>query len=312
MNQRTLTSAPPVSEYVDPEGRRFGYVHIKHPGSRGLGIHLSAFFGAWGNARVYQDFRGYFHRLRMLGEDAHHDWLFLCDPYGVTENGTYYLGEAGDLFVERAMHAIIDRVVGDGGYPASEIVMLGSSMGATGALTLGLQRGVAGIVTVSPHIDLDTCATRQNRFREVAFACPDGDPTAAANFDLTRRVRRELAGYATRGVTPPRLFVQACRDDDGVFTEQVEPLVAAWQSTRGDAVLDARATGGHTSDWAPRALLLDATSRMIEGEPIPVDRYLDDPHFAGTATRPPLSHQVRRRLSLTRKAVYRKLGRPVR
>ncbi len=309
MTASTLAAPPAFAEYVDPEGRRFGYVHVRHPGARGLGIHFSAFFGAWGNARVYQDFRGYFHRLKMLGSDPAHDWLFLCDPYGVTENGTYYTGARGDLFVERAMHAIVDRVVEIGGYEPGETVTLGSSMGATGALTLGITRQVAGIVAVSPHIDLDICASRQNRFREVAFACADGDPTNPANFSVTRRVRA-LVDAADAPL--PRLYVQACRDDDGVFDEQVLPLVERWRSHGSEAVLDARDEGGHTSDWAPRALLLDATHRLIAGEPLPLETYRDDPAFAGTVTRPPLTHRVRRRLSLTRKAVRRMLGVPER
>jgi hypothetical protein len=308
MTTPIATVDPVVEEYVDAAGRRFGYVHVRHPGSRGLGIHCSAFFGAWGNARVYQDFRGYFHRLKMLGGDPTHDWLFLCDPFGASENGTYYTGAAGDLFVERAMHAIVDRVVDEGGYRPAETVTLGSSMGATGALTLGITRGVAGVVAVSPHIDLDICATQQNRFREVAFACPDGDPTNPANFPITRRVRA-LVADATAPL--PRLYIQACRDDRGVFDEQVVPLVERWRAHGGEACLDARPTGGHTSDWAPRALLLDVTRRLVAGDDLPLGAYQRDPEFAGTVTHPPLTHRIRRRLSLSRKAVRRRLGRPV-
>jgi hypothetical protein len=283
-------------------------VHVRHPGSTGLGVHLSAFFGAWGNARVYADFRGYFHRLKMLGSDPRRDWLFLCDPFGAAENGTYYTGAAGDVFVERAMHAILDRVTDAGGYAATETVYLGSSMGATGALTLGVARGAAGIVAISPHIDLDICAARQNRWQEVAFACPDGDPANPANHAITRRVRA-VVDASTDPL--PRLYVQACHDDDGVYTEQVVPLVERWRTHGGDVVLDDRATGGHTSDWAPRSLLLDVTDRMLTGAPIPLDAYRTDPEFAGVVTRPPVSHRVRRRLSLTRKALFRRIGRPV-
>ena len=54
-------------------------------------MHFSAFFGKWGDAKPYRDrFRGYFHRLKMLGTDPAHDWLFLCDAYGAHDNGTYY------------------------------------------------------------------------------------------------------------------------------------------------------------------------------------------------------------------------------
>ncbi len=88
--------------YVDNDGHSFEYVHLEHADSRGLGIHFSAFFGKWGNARPYRDtFQGYFHRLKMLGSCTDHDWLFLCDSYGAFRNGTYYTGEHGDRFVER-------------------------------------------------------------------------------------------------------------------------------------------------------------------------------------------------------------------
>jgi hypothetical protein len=97
-----------VREHHDAEGRVFRYVPIRHPGSRGLIVHFSAFFGEWGEARQYRDvFQGHFHRLRMLGDVPDYDFLFVCDEYGADHNGTYYTGERGDLFVERAMLDLI-------------------------------------------------------------------------------------------------------------------------------------------------------------------------------------------------------------
>ncbi len=167
-------------------------------------------------------------------------------------------------------------------------------------------------MAISPHVDLDICAARQNRYREVAFACPAGDPMSETNFPLTRRTRALLADWNADAGALPRLFVQSCRDDDGVFVEQVEPLVATWTALGGAATLDARPVGGHTSDWAPQSLLLDLTHRLIAGEIVPIDRYQSDSYFSGTVTRPPISHRIRRRLSLTRKAIYERIGRTVR
>ena len=63
----------------------------------------SAFFGEWGERREHRaQYSGYFHRMRMFWPLAEHSFLFLCDTFGADDNGTYYKGEDGDFFVERA------------------------------------------------------------------------------------------------------------------------------------------------------------------------------------------------------------------
>jgi len=270
-----------VREYRDAAGHVLHYVHVTHPGARGLVIHFSAFFGEWGDARQYRAaFQGHFHRLRMLGDVVDFDWLFVCDEYGADGNGTYYTGEAGDFFVERAVTEVITTVMESSARSASETVTMGSSMGATAALKFGLQFGVRGIVAISPHVDLDVCAQRQGRWRHVAFICPDGDPVSSQNHRYTRQVRRIIDEWG-EPQPPPRLFVQACRDDEGVFGEQVEPLSLAWAAAGGSVALDARRSGGHTSEHATRPLLLDAVDCLLDGRPIDVTRYQRERTFRG-------------------------------
>jgi hypothetical protein len=283
-----------VQEHRDASGRVFRYVHVRHPGARGLVVHFSAFFGEWGDARPHRKtFQGHFHRLRMLGDVADHDWLFLCDEYGSDNNGTYYTGQAGDFFVERAMLDLIDAVANQSDVPRSAIVTMGSSMGATAALKFGLMLGVRGIVAISPHVDLDICADRQGRWPHVAFIVPDGDPLADRNHRYTRQIRRILSAMGPNN-PPPRLFVQACRDDDGVFGEQVEPLCAEWTGAGGSVELDARRSGGHTSDHATRPLLIDAVARILDGRPIDVVRYQRDRVFRGRRASSGLLHEARK------------------
>jgi hypothetical protein len=289
--------------YVDDQGRAFTYVHIRHGDDRPLAIHFSAFFGKWGDAKPYRaQFQGYFHRLRMLGSHDQWNWLFLCDAYGAFENGTYYTGEAGDFFVERAMLRIIDDVMVSCGYERNATVTVGSSMGATGAIKFALLRDLAGIVAICPHIDLDTSAAMQNRRAEVAFICPDGDATSVANHVWTRQIRH-LVQDRSPDRPLPRLFVQSCADDVGVHEEQVLPLCDAWRGHNGVVDLDVRPHGGHTSDYATRPLLLDAIDCIRHDRPIDVHRYATDPAFVGTPIRPPWQHRARRALSLARRRV---------
>jgi len=278
----TSAFEPHFDTYVDGAGHRFDYVRVTHPDSEGLGIHFSAFFGEWGDKkRTRENFKGYFHRLRMLGSCPDHDWLFLCDPYGALQNGTYYTGQAGDLFVERAAFAIIEQEMARRNHGFDRVVTIGSSMGGTGALVAGLHFDVAGVVAICPHIDLDICAAQCTKWPEVAFACPDGDPTAPANLGITRRIRQLLAERTTED-PPPRLFVQSVVDDVGVHAEQVVPLVADWRRRGGNVDFDVRPSGGHTSDFAPRPLLLDAVDHLLARRPIDIAAYHRDARFAAT------------------------------
>ena len=288
-----------IAAHTDAEGRTFNFVPVPH-GARDLAVHFSAFFGEWGDAKPYRDiFQGYYHRLKMLGGEPAHDWAFLCDQYGAEQNGTYYTGEKGDFFVERATLDILDSVSRRFGHGPERTVLLGSSMGATAALKFGLVLGVRGIVAVAPHIDLDICAARQNREPHVAFIVPDGDTQAAHNHRYTRQVRNLLAAHDPARPLPD-LFVQSSADDAGVHDEQVVPLVEQWRAKGGRVWLDARPHGGHTSDWATKPLLLDAIARLQEHEEIDVERYQRDPEFAGHLVVPPLSQRLRRRASLVR------------
>ena len=282
---------------MDDDGRRFGYVHVRHPGSRGLGIHFSAFYTTRGVTRTdREDFGGYFHRLKMLGSCPDHDWLFLCDPYGAFDNGTYYTGERGDLYVERATTTIIERVLAEGGYGTDAVVTLGSSMGATAALKFGRRLGVAGIVAIGPHIDLDISAVRQNRMAEVAFALPDGDVTAEHNRPITRQVRHELA---SAGTVPPPLFVQSCVDDLGVHAEQVLPLVDAWRQAGGGVV--ARRSTVRRPHQRPRAPQpapgRDPVACWTASSPTR-PATAGTPRFASEYRPPSLTRRLRRRLGL--------------
>ncbi len=279
-----------IQSYKDQAGRVFHYVHVPNPGARALVVHFSAFFGEWGDRPQYRlEFQGHFHRLKLLGGEPGFNWLFICDEYGADRNGTYYTGERGDFYVERAVEQILEHVlVGD---DTGRLLMIGSSMGATAALKFGLRTGALGVVAVSPHIDLDICAATQHRMRHVNFICPDGNALAEGNFPYTRQIRNLLESRPP-GSPLPRLFVQSCRDDHGVFTEQVLPLVDRWRKGGGMVDADLRDWGGHTSAWATKALLLDVLNRMVDGRAIDVGLYQSTKPFLGDLRRPSLPRRL--------------------
>ena len=223
------------------------YNYVLYPGDEALCVHFSAFFGEWGEERKNRAlYQGYFHRLRMFWPLTRYRFLFLSDTFGADGNGTYYKGESGDFFVERAMREIMDRVQEEEGVDSKRVVMLGSSMGATAALHFALERQAAGAVVVSPHIDLDLSARFQGRSRHVAAMLGADDVESPRHFPVTREVRAQ----AETAPIGPRIAIQSMEDDGGVHDEQVIPFVERWRARGGAVDCDYRPEGGHTSEFA--------------------------------------------------------------
>jgi len=262
----------PVSTLKDEAGREFHYLLVENPSSPFLVIHFTAFFGDWGDRKEFKtNYQGYFHRYRML-KDSGYNCLFLCDQFGATKNGTYYTGERGDLFVERAMNKIIQNVMQKLNISQDHVMTVGSSMGACGALKFGLLFNVGSILAISPHIDLDICAAKQGRELHVTAICPDGKPYSEENFKYTRQVSNLLQRWE-EGEKLPTLFLHSCKDDHGVHEEQVLPLLKRWEAHHGTYYFDERETGGHGSDYCTKAVILDVLKNLCEGSPIDVIKY---------------------------------------
>ncbi|EPG76193.1 hypothetical protein LEP1GSC058_0793 [Leptospira fainei serovar Hurstbridge str. BUT 6] len=263
-----------ISKYTDEGGRDFYYILKTRKNVKKLVIHFTAFFGDWGDRKEYKEnYQGYFHRLKMLGFQKDFNTLFLCDQFGFSKNGTYYTGEHGDFFVERAMLKIIKRTIGELQISSGDIITIGSSMGATAALKFGLLFDVKGIISISPHIDLDICAEKQGRFDHVAFICPDGNPMSVDNYIYTRQVNRLLDNW-DRGRKLPVLFMHSCEDDYGVHSEQVLPIVTRWKFLGGTEYSDFRLVGGHGSDYCTKAVILDVIDRIFNDRKIQPKKYL--------------------------------------
>jgi hypothetical protein len=238
------------------------YTYVLYPGTGPtLGIHFSAFFGEWGERRENRpQFQGHFHRMRMFWPLQEHSFLFVCDTFGADRNGTYYKGEGGDFFVERAMEQIIASVQEELAVPAAGTVAMGSSMGATAAVRFALRHGYSGAIGVSPHLDLDLAARFQGRQPHVAAIVGDDDVESPRHFAVTREIR----ALAATAPTTPRVVLQSMCDDQGVHAEQVLPFVAQWRERGGTVDLDERPTGGHTSEYATAAWFADRMAWCLD------------------------------------------------
>jgi hypothetical protein len=274
MFRAELSYEPRVDFFADDMGRRFNFIHVSRPKTKKLVIHFTAFFGDWGERKEYREnYQGYFHRLKMLKDVTDYGFLFLCDQFGVEKNGTYYTGEKGDFFVERAVINIIQQALLRDGISEENVITIGSSSGATAALKFGLIFGVRGIVAICPHIDLDTSAALQGRSAHVAFIVPDGDPLSSLNRAYTRQVSNAVADRDVTRHPLPRVFMQTCTDDHGVYSEQVVPFVDLWHKKGGLVDLDVRSFGGHTSEYATKAVILDVLQKLFSGDKVDTRDY---------------------------------------
>jgi len=178
-------------------------------------------------------------------------------------------------------------------------------MGATGALKFGLTENLRGVIAIAPHIDLDISAEMQRRMRHVQAIVEDGDALSEKNFPITRQIRQLVLNRSPE-LALPRLYMQSCKDDIGVFQEQLLPLAKMWIARGGVCELDIRAAGGHTSDFATRNMLLDLFDRMDKGERAPVEHYQSDPSLRGEIIAPSFGLKLKRLAARTRNRVLRR------
>ena len=194
----------------------------------------------------------------MLGSSPTYNWIFFCDPFGVRENGTYYLGKSGDRFVEQLIDELWKAVMPhvDGSLP---IVTMGSSMGGHAAIYFGTKWKAKAAIAVSPHLDLRRAAEHGGRHAEVSWAVPTGKPEAPeAEIDTQR-----LFNDASEPRSDLAVIIQFALDDPGCTQEDVARLQKVYHR---ELICDVRKSGGHTSDFAPRTWWLNVAGAIVKNQ----------------------------------------------
>ena len=109
-----MPTPPPLNadfrRFTDPEGQEFRLRRSHPPRGRRLGRPLQRLLRQMGGSPpLPRPVPGLFPPTAHAGSDYRRQWLFLCDAHGAFDNGTYYSGEHGDPFVERAVIAIVEQ-----------------------------------------------------------------------------------------------------------------------------------------------------------------------------------------------------------
>lgn len=238
--------------FVSSEGVEVSYLRRRH-GSDTLVIWFSAFTRGPHLGRVLKVTPG-FHGYKFSKSHDEFDWLLVRDSWGYTQDGTYYGGRAGDLFVERAVSECVQHFVEEQRRmnPRSVVVAMGSSMGAFAAIKFGVLHGIPAFGW-SPHLDVEIAMKYCGRGPWVRFCLEN-----ASEADQVAYLERMKDVVDAHQTALPRLILQVAEDDPFVYPEQVTPFVDRYRSHGGSVQLDLRERGGHSSIHVPDEYIVSA------------------------------------------------------
>jgi pimeloyl-ACP methyl ester carboxylesterase len=141
------------------------------------GLRLEA--KAWGTGETYvvlahmrpADMTSWFDFARLLADEGYTAVAFNFSGYGESE------GEEGEFQVADDVRAAVNAALAD---EASEVFVIGASMGGTGAVAAAVSNNIAGIVTLSApfvfeSLDLDTALPSVSTPLLLIAADEDGD-----------------------------------------------------------------------------------------------------------------------------------------
>ena len=202
-----------------------------------------------------------FHGYRFSSLHDQFDWVLLRDQFGYTQDGTYYGGRAGDLFVESAVNELVGGIIAERrrSDPHVKFVMIGSSMGAFAAIKFAVLNRVPALGW-SPHLDIEIAMNSCGRGPWVRYCIEGGSPDEVEEY--LHRMERVLVNHSGR---LPDLILQAAMDDPFVYPEQIVPFVDRYTSGGGHVQLDLRESGGHSSTHAPDEYLIAAINSLASG-----------------------------------------------
>ena len=253
-------------KFTSTEGIEVNYVHHEN-GTSILVIWFSAFTRGPHLGRVLKVTPG-FHGYKFSRNHEQFDWLLVRDSWGYTQDGTYYGGRAGDLFVERAVSELVGRTISE--YrernPGVRIVAIGSSMGAYAAFKFAVLHGIPAFGW-SPHLDMEIAMKSCGRGPWVRYCLEDADDETRDVY--LHRLQSVVAEFSGR---LPRLILQSTIDDPFVYPEQVVPFVDNYVAAGGSVEVDLRESGGHTSRHVPDEYLVEAVQCLANGHVFDIGR----------------------------------------
>lgn len=205
-----------------------------------------------------------FHGYKVSQENTEFNWVLIRDHAGFTNDGTYYGGKAGNLFIEDSVVELIFTLQSEfrrKNYDA-RFVAMGSSMGGYAAVKFSLLCGIDACFVYSPHFDMKIAMQFCGRKRWIQWSLDSG--TEKDKEDYVNRLQNVVA-KSSDSLRNTKLLVQATADDPYVYPEQIVPFIKRFEMYGGSVHLDLRSDGGHTSIYTPNEYIYFVLQELGSG-----------------------------------------------
>ena len=206
-----------------------------------------------------------FHGYRVSAESQEFNWVLIRDHAGFTNDGTYYGGTAGDLFIEDAVLELIlsmkqkfteKRV-------DARFISMGSSMGGYAAVKFAALGELDSGFVYSPHFDMKIAMHNCGRRPWIEWCLRSG--TDSQKDEYLNRLQF-VVEKKSDWISNIDLLVQATADDPYVYPEQVVPFIERFKAAGGTVELDLRERGGHTSIHTSNEYIYFVLSELSRGK----------------------------------------------
>lgn len=188
------------------EGHRLRY-YFQPGDSEWLIVSFSSFPGKWRRAR-------YNYVRTLSGYRANR--LFILDNFGARKKGSYYLGQNGDFFIERAVVGLIEETARKCG--AKKRIFLGSSKGGTSAVYFGMKYGCDVIVAGAPQYYIGNYLLFPKHLRYLRYIMGDASKESAERLNV-------IVPDAIRNVTGPRRVYLHYSDREHTYAEHIADMI---------------------------------------------------------------------------------------
>ena len=210
-----------------------------------------------------------FHGFKVSSENSEFSWVLIRDHAGYTNDGTYYGGKAGNLFIENAVSELIAKLSSEFTKRDENtlFIAMGSSMGGYAAMKFALLCNMGSCFVYSPHFDMRIAMQNCGRKSWIEWSLTDGTEQEKQEYLCRLQILLEQNASTARNT---KVLGQATSDDPFVYPEQVGPFLDAYRSPGGSIALDLRDQGGHTSIHTPNEYIFAVLRELSNGNfPLP-------------------------------------------
>ena len=143
--------------------------------------------------------------------------LYILDNFGSDNRGSYYLGEKGNFFIDRAVTQLIEKICIDNKIKKEDVITAGTSKGGFAALYFSLKNDYGASIVGEPQILLGNYLSASNHKPIYEYIIGE------VNCENTKKLNSLLFNLITNE-TKTRLYIH-CGKDGYHHVNHIKPFV---------------------------------------------------------------------------------------